>query len=93
MIDEGDVEKYAKLARISLKDKEAEGLKGDFESVLSYVSEIQKMESSDTIPSVGNLRNVMREDKEPHESGIYTDAMLAAAPETEDGFILVKKVL
>jgi Asp-tRNA(Asn)/Glu-tRNA(Gln) amidotransferase C subunit len=36
---------------------------------------------------------VIREDAEPHETGKFTDALLAAAPKTKNGFIAVKKIL
>lgn len=37
--------------------------------------------------------NVMREDTEPHESGIYTEKLLSAAPQREGQYIKVKKIL
>jgi Asp-tRNA(Asn)/Glu-tRNA(Gln) amidotransferase C subunit len=39
------------------------------------------------------VKNVMREDGEPHESGKYTEALLKSAPKTADGYIEVKKIL
>lgn len=39
------------------------------------------------------VKNVMREDGEPHESGKFTDILLKAAPKTENGYIKVKKIL
>lgn len=37
--------------------------------------------------------NVMREDGEPHESGLYTEKLLSAAPQREGQYIKVKKIL
>lgn len=39
------------------------------------------------------VKNVMREDGEPHEPGKFTAILLKAAPKTEDGYIKVKKIL
>ncbi len=39
------------------------------------------------------VKNVLREDGEPHESGKFTGSILASAPKTEKGFIKVKKIL
>lgn len=39
------------------------------------------------------VKNVLREDGVPHESGKFTEALLAQAPKTEKGYIKVKKIL
>ncbi|MCH7756645.1 hypothetical protein IIC45_00975, partial [Patescibacteria group bacterium] len=59
----------------------------------NHISEIQKV-SSDILASDGQLlTNVMREDKDPHESGVFTDVLLEAMPKEEKGFLKVKKIL
>ncbi len=40
-----------------------------------------------------SLRNVMREDREPHEASMFTEALLGAAPAREGNRLLVKKIL
>ncbi len=40
-----------------------------------------------------SLRNVMRPDENPHEAGIFTEALLSAAPAREGNRLLVKKIL
>ena len=42
---------------------------------------------------VGKLRNVMREDENPYEKGLYTEKLLEEAPEREENFVKVKKIL
>lgn len=44
------------------------------------------------IESAG-VRNVFREDQNPNVSGLNTNKILAEAPETEKGYIKVKKIL
>ena len=44
-------------------------------------------------PTVGDTRNVMREDDKPHESGIFTDELLKLAPRCEKNRVKVKKIL
>lgn len=39
------------------------------------------------------LKNVFREDKEPHEPGEYTEKLLKEVPEEKDGYVKVKKIL
>ena len=47
---------------------------------------------SNTLENVGVL-NVMREDKDPHEAGLYTEKILEQAPAREGDYIKVKKIL
>lgn len=86
----------ANLARIKLSPSEAENLSHEFESILKYVGdvkEISSVENSKPAPTDFSLRNVMRKDGEGHESGLYTEKILAEAPAREGDYIKVKKIL
>lgn len=100
MIERKDIEKLASLARITVPEAEMAKLQKDMGAILEYVGQIN--EASELAVNTGDdeayaynsgVKNVMREDNEPHESGKYTDAILKAAPKTEDGYIKVKKIL
>lgn len=101
-IDKDGVQKLAKLARIDMPDAEAESLSHEFEAILKYVGEIKNAEGAKSAgddatsaarPADFPLRNVLRDDANPHESGIYTDAILKQAPSSENGYVKVKKIL
>ena len=92
MTQKVDVAALAKLARIEVGDSELERLEREIPSILAFVETIQKADVSDTAPAP-KLRNVMREDGEPHESGIYTEALLAQAPEKQANRLVVKQVI
>ena len=92
MVDEAHIEKLAQLSRISLSEKEKESLKDDIGSILSYIEQIQEV-SGDVVLEVGETHNVMREDGEPHESGVHSEALLQEAPHTERGFVKVRKII
>jgi aspartyl-tRNA(Asn)/glutamyl-tRNA(Gln) amidotransferase subunit C len=83
------------LARIALKDDEVEKLRGEIESILAYVDVVQKVDLPPGIAASPHLdlMNVMREDANPHEAGIYTEDMLKQAPKREGNFVKVKKIL
>lgn len=87
-----DIDRLAKLSRLALTDEEKEKIALEFDSILGYVSEIEKVSVGERVLEAGALRNVMREDGEPHESGLYTEAILNDAPDTEDGYLKVKQV-
>ncbi len=93
VIELKDVEHLAGLARISISDSEKELLRHDLEEILAYVSHVKDVATSIGVPAVAELRNVMRADENPHEAGIFTEALLSATPAREGNRLLVKKIL
>jgi aspartyl-tRNA(Asn)/glutamyl-tRNA(Gln) amidotransferase subunit C len=95
-MDKDKVLSLAKLSRIKISDQEAESLSHEFEAILGYVGEIKEISTTDNQqPTTDNypLRNVMREDGEGHESGLYTEKILNEAPAREGYYVKVKKIL
>ena len=93
MIDRRDIEKLAGLAKIALSEPELLELRGQVDAILEHVSEIQQAGGDDFKPEAGSLPNIFREDGEPHKSGMFTDALLLAAPEREGKYVKVRKIL
>ena len=87
-----DVKALADLARIEMPEDELKKLKKELPEILAFVETIQGADVSE-IERNPALRNVMREDGEPHESGIYTEKILAQAPAQKDGRLVVKQVI
>ena len=94
-MDREKVLNLARLARIKISDTEADNLSHEFEAILNYVGEVKSVEASvrKQSPEEYPVRNVMRADGEPHQSGIYTEAILANAPSRKDNYLKVKKIL
>ena len=91
-----DVENLARLARIELDEAEKEGLLKDFESILGYVQQIEEVElPKENTVSVGQtegLYNAWREDEEtPRE--FSRELITGQFPDSQDGFLKVKKIL
>ena len=94
MLNRDDIEKLSALARVALSEEEQDALAADLDRIVSYVSEIKKAAGSETPEPLRPLhRNIFREDAEPHESGIYTEALLKEAPKVLRGYIKVKKII
>ncbi|OGZ07107.1 MAG: hypothetical protein A3D65_00655 [Candidatus Lloydbacteria bacterium RIFCSPHIGHO2_02_FULL_50_13] len=94
MLTTKDIEHLGDLARIGISEEEKEGLAKDLDSVLAYVSEISHIAAeSDASPRVGELRNVLREDGDAYAGGEWTEAILANAPRTEDGYFKVGQIM
>ena len=87
-----DIKALAKLARLEVSDEEVTRLEKEIPAILGFVETIQKVATDSAVPDAA-LRNVMREDVNPHESGLYTEDVLAAAPATKDNQVVVKQVI
>ncbi len=93
-MDKDKVLGLAKLARIAMSDTEAEKLSNEFEAILRYVGEVKSMAyDKHTATNDLVLKNVLREDNDPHEPGIYTEQILSQAPAREGSYLKVKKIL
>ena len=90
-MDIKDVEKLAELAKIELTDKEKENLLKDMEGILGYVKQVQEVKLDDIEPEYKN-KNVWREDEEK-ESIFSRDLIINQFPDSQDGFVKVKKIL
>lgn len=87
-----DIAALAKLARLEVSGEELSRLGKEIPDILKFVEAIQKADISG-VSETKSLRNVMRADKNPHESGKYTETLLAAAPSREGNRVAVKQVL
>lgn len=86
-----DVEGLANLARIELSEEEKKKILSDMGSILEYVKDIEKVEVKNTEPQ-HQLYNVWREDElKPRE--FSRELILKQFPDSEDGFLKVKKIL
>ena len=94
MISLKEIEKLATLSRMALSVQEKEDLRKSMDSILGYVEQVSKVSATTSSEKkAGLLRNVLREDVPAHESGIFTEMLLSAAPKREGQYVKVKKIL
>lgn len=88
-----DIRALAQLARLELSDAEVQKLEGELPAILGFVAEIQNV-SAELPKAVSPAhRNVMRADTDPHETGVHTETLLAAAPSRIGNQVAVKQVV
>ena len=89
-----EVKKLAALARISMAEAELEKFTKEFDAILAYVGQLEKLELpeglSDTNPP---LRNVFRKDENPVPAGTNTEKLAAQFPEREGDYLVVKQII
>ena len=92
-VDRETVMRVATLSRISIDETRAEELRDDLNSVLSFVEQLNavNVEGVEPLTSVIDMPIKRREDQAT--DGDKVDEIIANAPESEDGFFLVPKVV
>lgn len=89
-----EIEKLATLARMELSADEKASLVTDMQNILGFIDSIKEADvEMNAEARLGSVANVFRADENPHEGGMHTDTVLAAAPESKDGFVKVRKIL
>lgn len=93
MTEKFDIDKIAKLARISLKPEEKAKLAGDLEKILGHINELSKLDTKDVEPTshVLPLENVFRDDVVKPSK--VRDEVLDHAPKREGNFFKVPKII
>lgn len=90
-----DITHLATLSRLELTKEELQNLEGELSSIMSYVSVISEMASSDDdmTPALGVRHNIFRDDEVKNEVDEYTADLLAEMPHTDGRYMKVKKIL
>jgi len=92
-IDAQQVRKVAKLARLALTDAEIEEFTGQLGAILQYVEKMNELDTSNVEPLAHCLpiHNVFRADEVQESLG--TERTLANAPQRDEAFFKVPKIL
>jgi aspartyl-tRNA(Asn)/glutamyl-tRNA(Gln) amidotransferase subunit C len=88
-----EVKKLAALARIRVEDKELEKFTREFDAILAYVGQLEKLELSNEKETKPALRNVMRKDGEPNTPGMYTEKVVKQFPASDKNALIVKQII
>ena len=96
-MDIKDVENLADLARIELSLEEKQEILKDMKGILEYVKQIEGVEVGDLKPADNAVYNVWREDL-PASGGqiereFSKELITEQFPDSQDGFLKVKKIL
>jgi aspartyl-tRNA(Asn)/glutamyl-tRNA(Gln) amidotransferase subunit C len=88
-----EVEHVARLARLALDADEKERMRSQLDAILGYVEQLRRVDTEGVEPTahVLPLVNVLREDEV--RPSYPVDAMLANAPDAQDGQFRVPRIL
>ncbi len=92
-IDENQIIKTAKLARLELTDAERNEFSKQLSDIIEYVEKINQLDTADVKPAdhIMDISNVFREDRVARS--IDRGEVEKVAPSFENGFFVVPKII
>ncbi|MBI1755465.1 Asp-tRNA(Asn)/Glu-tRNA(Gln) amidotransferase subunit GatC [Candidatus Azambacteria bacterium] len=90
------VQHIAKLSHLRLSEDEMEHFAKELSSILSYASELDKVNVKDVQPTGHAVaaHNVFRADETARQADAeHSAGLVSAAPDKEDGYVKVKAIL
>ena len=91
MISTDDIKHLGELARLAIPEVEVPALQRDLDKIVNYVSELKDL------PKVAGAElarhNIWRQDENPTPAGTWTEQILAQAPDRENDYFRVKKII
>lgn len=94
IIDKETVRHVARLSRLEFSDKELELYSKQLESILSYISKLNEIDTKDVQPTshaLPTLKNVFR--KDILKPSLSAEDVLKNAPSREGGFFKVPQII
>jgi len=99
-LTENDVSRLANLARLELTSDARAHIQNDLNSILSLIEKLQAVDTTGVEPLTHPISTIeavtlrLREDRVTENASIeQRDALLNAAPATQEGLFLVPKVI
>lgn len=92
-ISKDQVTHISHLAQLGLSPNELSQFSTQFDSILEYVEQLQKLDTKKTVPTsqVTGLKNVFREDKVKNYPN--PQDLIKLSTQTLDGFFLIPRVI
>lgn len=89
-----EVRNMARLARLRMGDGELKTISEDLTRILSYVEQLNELDTDDVPPTAGilEIKNIWREDRISKDKKLI-DSIIGQAPEKERKYIKVPKVI
>ncbi|MGV8939683.1 MAG: Asp-tRNA(Asn)/Glu-tRNA(Gln) amidotransferase subunit GatC [Allorhizobium sp.] len=92
-VDLATVKRVAHLARIALREGEAERMMGELNGILGFVEQLSEVDVTGVEPMTSVTPMAMKKRTDVVTDGGKADDIVANAPETDRNFFLVPKVV
>ena len=92
-VDAATVRRIAHLARIAVKEEEVPHLQGELNAMLAFVEQLQEVNVDGVEPMTSVMPMEMKKRIDAVTDGEIVDLVIQNAPEADDNFFLVPKVV
>jgi aspartyl-tRNA(Asn)/glutamyl-tRNA(Gln) amidotransferase subunit C len=92
-VDAADVRRIAQLARIAVGEHEVERLKDEINGMLNFVEQLSEVNVEGVEPMTSVTPMPMKKRADVVSDGNDAEAVLKNAPQSDDNFYLVPKVI
>jgi aspartyl-tRNA(Asn)/glutamyl-tRNA(Gln) amidotransferase subunit C len=92
-VDAATVRRIAHLARIAVADEEVPHLQGELNEILAFVEQLSEVNVDGVEPMTSVTPMEMKKRADVVTDGEIADVVVRNAPETQDHFFLVPKVV
>jgi len=92
-VDAETVRRIAHLARIAVAEPEIDHLKGELNAILAWVEQLGEVDVEGVEPMTSVTPMTMKKRADAVTDGDIVDQIVKNAPQTDDGFFLVPKVV
>ncbi len=92
-VDKVTVRRIAKLGRIALPEERVEPMMAELNGILGWIEQLQEVCVGDVEPMTSVVTQKLRMRDDVVTAGGDAAAILANAPQAEDGFFVVPKVI
>lgn len=92
-VDKETVRRIARLARIQVTEQEAKDLENELSGILEWVKQLSEVDTSQVEPMTRVLPIALKKRKDEVTDGDIAEDVVRNAPQTEDHFFVVPKVI
>ncbi len=92
-VDTATVKRVAHLARIAVTEAEAEAMRGSLNEILGFVEQLDEVDVTGVEPMTSVRPMPMRQREDVVNEGFRPEDIIANAPESEDEFFVVPRVV
>jgi aspartyl-tRNA(Asn)/glutamyl-tRNA(Gln) amidotransferase subunit C len=92
-VDAATVRRIAHLARIAVREDEIPHLQGELNAMLAFVEQLNEVDVAGVEPMTSVTPMEMKKRPDVVNDGEIADEVVANAPESQDHFFLVPKVV
>ncbi len=92
-LDKATVRRIATLARIDVPDSELETVAEQLSGIFNWIEQLKEVDTASVEPMTGGTDLKLPWRKDAVTDGGQPDQVLANAPEAQDGFFVVPKVV